>query len=99
MKASDNEEPAGNYNLGVLYLKGIGVERDFQKAVHFFILAANAGQAKALYQLAKMFHTGYGLKKNLVMVIIRNYSLFTLQIHINLLLFCYNIFESSVTDK
>lgn len=46
------------------------VERDFKQAVHYFVMAANAGQAKAFYQLAKMFHTGFGLKKNPVMVII-----------------------------
>lgn len=33
-----------------------------------FIVAANAGQPKAFYQLAKMFHTGVGLKKDLPMV-------------------------------
>jgi SEL1 protein len=51
-----------------MYLKGIGVKRDVKLACNYFILAANAGQPKAFYQLAKMFHTGVGLKKNLPMV-------------------------------
>lgn len=51
-----------------MYLKGIGVKRDVKLACKFFIVAANAGQPKAFYQLAKMFHTGVGLKKNLPMV-------------------------------
>lgn len=67
-KAADNEEAGGHYNLGVMYLKGIGVKRDVKLACKYFILAANAGQPKAFYQLAKMFHTGVGLKKNLPMV-------------------------------
>lgn len=67
-KAADNDEAGGNYNLGVMYLKGIGVKRDVKLACKYFILAANAGQPKAFYQLAKMFHTGVGLKKNLPMV-------------------------------
>ena len=67
-KAVDNEDPGGYYNLGVLYLKGIGVKKDVKLACKYFILASNAGQPKAFYQLAKMFHTGVGLKKNLQMV-------------------------------
>lgn len=67
-KAAENEEPCGFYNLGVIYLKGLGVKRDLKIAMKYFALAANAGQPKAFYQLAKMFHTGVGLKKNLHMV-------------------------------
>ena len=48
-----------------MYLKGIGVKRDVKLACQYFIIAANAGQPKAFYQLGKMFHTGVGLKKNL----------------------------------
>ena len=67
-KAAENEEAGGFYNLGVVYLKGIGVKRDLRQACNYFIPAANAGQPKAFYQLAKMFQTGVGLKKNLPMV-------------------------------
>ncbi|KAF5176498.1 Pentatricopeptide repeat-containing protein [Thalictrum thalictroides] len=66
-KAAENEEAGGHYNLGVLYLKGIGVKKDVRMARKYFITAANAGQPKAFFQLAKMFHTGIGLKKNLGM--------------------------------
>lgn len=51
-----------------MFLKGIGVKKDVKLACNYFIHAANAGQPKAFYQLAKMFHTGVGLKKNLPMV-------------------------------
>ncbi|KAJ7975247.1 ERAD-associated E3 ubiquitin-protein ligase component HRD3A [Quillaja saponaria] len=66
-KAADNEEVGGHYNLGVMYLKGIGVKRDVKLACKYFMVAASAGQPKAFYQLAKMFHTGVGLKKNIPM--------------------------------
>lgn len=69
-KAADNGDPSGHYNLGVLYLKGIGVKKDLRHATQYFFVAANAGQPKAFYQLAKMFHSGGGLKKNLEMVTI-----------------------------
>ncbi|ONK75263.1 uncharacterized protein A4U43_C03F15050 [Asparagus officinalis] len=64
-KAAENKDFGGNYNLGVLYLKGIGVRRDVSLACKYFLTAANAGQPKALYQVAKMFQKGIGLKKNL----------------------------------
>ena len=67
-KAAENEEAGGHYNLGVMFLKGIGVKKDVKLACKYFIVAANAGQPKAFYQLAKMFHTGIGLKKNIPMV-------------------------------
>ncbi|KAI4326281.1 hypothetical protein MLD38_031610 [Melastoma candidum] len=66
-KAAANEEAGGCYNLGVMYLKGIGVTRDVKLACKYFMIAANAGQPKAFYQLAKIFHTGIGLKKNSAM--------------------------------
>lgn len=55
----------------MIYMKGLGVKRDLKIAMKYFALAANAGQPKAFYQLAKMFHTGVGLKKNIHMVSIR----------------------------
>jgi TPR repeat protein len=67
-RAADHEDAGGHYNLGVMHLKGIGVKRDVRLACQYFIVAANAGQPKAFYQLAKMFHMGVGLKKNLLMV-------------------------------
>lgn len=67
-KAAENKEPGGHYNLGVLYLKGIGMKKDVTLACKYFLTAANAGQPKALYQVAKLFQKGIGLKKNLLMV-------------------------------
>ena len=67
-KAADHDEAGGHYNLGVMYLKGVGVKRDVKLACNYFIMAAKEGQPKAFYQLAKMFHTGVGLKKDLRMV-------------------------------
>lgn len=66
-KAVDHDEAGGHYNLGVMYLKGVGVKRDVKLACNYFIMAAKEGQPKAFYQLAKMFHTGVGLKRNLPM--------------------------------
>ena len=51
-----------------MYFKGIGVKKDLKLACQYFLVAANAGQPKAFYQLAKMFHTGVGLKKDPITV-------------------------------
>ncbi|KAE9613836.1 hypothetical protein Lal_00016224 [Lupinus albus] len=68
-KAAGNDEVGGHYNLGVMYLKGIGVKRDVKLACKFLIIAANHGQPKAFYQLAKIFHIGAGFKKNIPLAI------------------------------
>jgi SEL1 protein len=52
----------------VLYLKGIGVKKDVMTACNYFLSAVNAGQPKAIYQVAKLFQTGIGLKRNVHMV-------------------------------
>ncbi|MED6137693.1 hypothetical protein PIB30_067322 [Stylosanthes scabra] len=67
-KAADNDEFGGHYNLGVMYLKGIEVKRDVKLACNFFVVAANHGQPKAFYQLAKIFHIGVEFKKNIPLV-------------------------------
>ena len=68
MKAAANNVVGGYYNLGVLYLKGIDVERNVTKACEYLLLAADRGQPKALYQVAKMFQRDIGFKKNLFLV-------------------------------
>lgn len=54
------------------------MKRDVKLACKYFIMAANAGQPKAFYQLAKMFQTGIGLKKNLKTVSSNFFSSFLL---------------------
>lgn len=67
-KVAGSEDLSGIYYLGMLYLKGIGVERDVKQATKYFLLAANAGLPKAIYQIAKMLHAGAELKKNMNML-------------------------------
>jgi len=59
----------GFYNLGILYLKGLGVEKDFARARDLLVDAANKGHPKARYYLANMLHKGLaGIKKDLAHV-------------------------------
>lgn len=41
------------------------MKRDIAKASKFLIVAATAGQPKAIYQVARLFHKGIGFKKDL----------------------------------
>ena len=59
----------GFYNLGILYLKGLGVEKDYARARELLVDAANRQHPKARYHLANMLHKGLaGMKKDLAHV-------------------------------
>lgn len=53
--------------LGHIYLKGVGVTQDFAKARGLLQEAAEAGNARAQFDLARMWERGWGGPKNLPM--------------------------------
>lgn len=65
-RAAEATNVDGFYNLGILYLKGLGVEKDYARARELLVEAANRGHPKARYHLANMLHKGLaGMKKDL----------------------------------
>ena len=52
------------YNLGVMYEKGKGVEKNLKKARKWFQFAAEQGLAKAQYNLGLMYGKGKGVEKD-----------------------------------
>ena len=58
------ENPEAQYNLGVLYLEGRGVERDLEQARNWFLKAANKNQIEAQYNLGHMALSGLGMEKD-----------------------------------
>lgn len=52
------------YNLGVMYAKGRGVERNEAKAVELLALAADKGDANAQLNLGIMYAKGRGVAKD-----------------------------------
>ena len=52
------------YNLGVMYEKGQGVEKNLKKAKKWFQFAAEQGLAKAQYNLGLMYGKGKGVEKD-----------------------------------
>ena len=57
---SENEPQALN-NLGTLYLKGLGVNKNEKQAKEYFLLAAKLGFPPAMYHLGLIFHKGLGV--------------------------------------
>lgn len=52
------------YNWGIIYYKGVGVEKDYAKALKWFELAAEKNYASAERILGWMYCNGEGVEKN-----------------------------------
>ena len=55
------------YNLGVMYEKGLGAPQDYKESVKWFRLAAEQGYSDAQYNLGAMYYNGQGVPKDYVM--------------------------------
>jgi serine/threonine protein kinase len=63
-RAADRGDAFAQARLGLMYLDGIGVERNEAEAARLFRLAADRGHPVAQYYLASMYATGRGVEKN-----------------------------------
>lgn len=61
---SDKGDPDAQYNLALLYMNGLGVEKNDRLALKLFTLAAQQGMADAQYNAGVMFYTGKGVYPN-----------------------------------
>lgn len=57
-------DPIAQYNLGVMYNKGIGVKIDKKEAFGWFLLASDSGHMLAKYALGMLYYNGDGVKIN-----------------------------------
>ena len=57
-------QPEAEYDLGLLYAKGLGVQRDLQVAQQWYEAAALQGNAQAEYSLGQMYAQGWGISDN-----------------------------------
>ncbi len=62
--AAANGRVASQYNLGVLYARGLGVQKDYKEAAAWYRRAAEQNQAQAQYSLANLYALGRGMKAN-----------------------------------
>ena len=63
--AKTSDDKIAQYYLGVMYLKGQGVEQDFKVAGEWFRKASEQGLAVAMYKLAGLYTEGKGVPKDL----------------------------------
>jgi len=63
-RAADGNLAWAQYNLGLMYQKGEGVERSEAEAAHWYRLAASQGTVDAQLRLADLFYVGQGVPRN-----------------------------------
>lgn len=63
-KAAEKEHMKGQYNLGVMCVRGYGTDQDDDEACRFFRKASEQGCAEAQYNLGIMYIKGWGVPKN-----------------------------------
>lgn len=61
----DQADAEVQYNLGVMYENGEGIDLDLKEAVRLYRLAAAQGLAEAQYNLALMYQKGEGVERDL----------------------------------
>lgn len=63
LKAIENNQVAQT-NLGIFFLKGLGVKQNYNQALRWFKSAAQQGDAEAQFGLANMYFQGLGISKD-----------------------------------
>ncbi len=63
--ANTSNDKIAQYYLGVMYMKGQGVEQDFEIAGEWFRKASEQGLAVAMFKLAELYTEGKGVPKDL----------------------------------
>ena len=63
-RAAERGDAKTKYDLGVLYEKGQGVERDDAQAVRWYRSAAEQGIVSAQYRLGLSYSDGRGVEQN-----------------------------------
>ena len=54
-KAADQGHTRAAHNAGYCYQLGLGGKKDSEKAIHFYTMAAEAGEARSQHNLAMVF--------------------------------------------
>jgi len=60
-EAAEQSNSNAQYNLGVMYMNGIGVVQDYAEAVRWYKLAAEQGDSAAQYNLGLLYADGTGV--------------------------------------
>ena len=60
--AASQGDARAQYNLGIMYDKGQGVEQSYSEAMRFYRMAAAQGYASAQINLGNMYREGHGVE-------------------------------------
>lgn len=58
---ADLGDPTSQYNVGIYFHSGFQVSRCYTRALHFFVLAARQGHAKAMHMIGICYKYGEGV--------------------------------------
>lgn len=58
-------DPEGQFNTGVCYFKGIGVEQNTEEALHWWRKSAELGSTKAQYRLGDFYSNSIGERRDM----------------------------------
>ncbi len=61
---AEKGDAGAQYNLGMMYDKGLGVAQDYKEALKWYRLAAEQGFAAAQYNLGVMYDKGEGVTQD-----------------------------------
>ena len=61
LKAAEKGRAIAQYNLAISYYKGVGITKDWNKALYWFKAAGEQGIVDALYMIGMMYQFGKGV--------------------------------------
>jgi TPR repeat protein len=65
IREADRGEPQAQFNVGVMFFKGIGVERDYEEAHRWFLKSAKQGASNSQGFLGILYEQGLGVSRDL----------------------------------
>ena len=64
LQRAESGDAEAQYNIGNCYFYGLGVKKDYKKAVKWFHKSAEQGNASAANDLGTCYHNGFGVEQD-----------------------------------
>jgi TPR repeat protein len=64
IQIANNGDAEAQFNLGLMYEMGLGIEEDFELAFEWYFKSAEQGYAKSQYNVGVFLAIGKGVEKN-----------------------------------